>query len=108
METIKFSDWKKLDIRVAKIKEVKDHPKADKLYILKVDTGVKEIDIVAGIKSDYAKDDLVGKKIIVFTNLEHAKLRGVESEGMLLAATNDDKVVLLMPEKDIEVGSRIE
>ena len=108
METIKFSDWKKLDIRVAKIKEVKDHPKADKLYILKVDIGVEEINIVVGIKSNYTKDELVGKKIIVFTNLEHAKLRGVESEGMLLAATNNNEVVLLTPEKDIEVGSKVE
>jgi len=108
METIKFSDWKKLDIRVAKIKEVKDHPKADKLYILKVDIGVEEINIVVGIKSNYTKDELVGKKIIVFTNLEHAKLRGVESEGMLLAATNNNEVVLLIPEKDIEVGAKVE
>jgi len=108
METIKFSDWKKLDIRVAKIKEVKDHPKADKLYILKVDIGVGEINIVVGIKSNYTKDELVGKKIIVFTNLEHAKLRGVESEGMLLAATNNNEVVLLIPEKDIEVGAKVE
>ena len=108
METIKFSDWKKLDIKVSEIKEVKDHPKADKLYILKVVTGVKEIEIVAGIKSNYTKEELVGKKIIVFTNLEHAKLRGVESGGMLLAATNNNEAVLLIPDKDIEVGARVE
>lgn len=108
METIKFSDWKKLDIRVGEIKEVGAHPNADNLYLLKVDVGGKELNIVAGVKDAYSRDELVGKKIIVFTNLEHAKLRGVESEGMLLAAVRDNKVVLLTPEKNIEVGAKVE
>lgn len=104
---IEFKDWKELDIRVGEIKEVKDHPNADKLLILKVDVG-KEIQLVAGIKNNYNKKELIGKKIVVFTNLEPAVLRGVKSEGMLLAAVKEDKVVLLTPEKDIDNGAKIE
>ncbi len=104
---IEFKDWKELDIRIGEIKEVKDHPNADKLLILKVDVG-KEIQLVAGIKNNYSKKELIGKKIVVFTNLEPAELRGVKSEGMLLAAVKDKEVVLLVPEKDIANGARIE
>jgi len=104
---IEFKDWKELDIRIGEIKEAKDHPNADKLLILKVDVG-KEIQLVAGIKKNYSKKELIGKKIVVFTNLEPAVLRGVKSEGMLLAAVKDDKVVILVPEEDIANGARIE
>ena len=104
---IEFKDWKELDIRIGQIKEVKDHPNANKLLILKVDVG-KEIQLVAGVKNNYSKKELIGKKIVVFTNLEPAVLRGVKSEGMLLAAVKDDKVVILIPEKDIDNGARIE
>ncbi len=104
---IEFEDWKKLDIRIGEIKEVKNHPNADKLYILKVDVG-EEIQIVAGIKNGYEEKDLIGKKIVVITNLKPVKLRGVESQGMLLAAVEEEKIVLLIPEKDISNGTRIE
>ena len=65
--------------------------------------------LVAGIKKYYTKEELVGKKVIVFANLEPAVIRGVKSEGMLLAAVNDDEssVILLTPEKDVDVGSRV-
>jgi len=74
-----------LDLRVAKILGVEDHPNADKLAVLKIDLGVKRT-IVAGIKGFYKKEELVGKNIVVVKNLKPAKLRGVESRGMLLAA----------------------
>ncbi len=105
---IKFEDWKKLDIRIGEVKEVKDHPNADKLYILKVNIGGSEIQVVSGLREYYSKKDLKGKKFVFFVNLEPVNLRGEKSEGMILAAVKDKKVVLLKLEKDIEVGSKIE
>ena len=105
--TIKFKDWQSLDFRVAEILEVKDHPNADKLYVLKIKIDDEERTIVAGIKEHYSKEELKGKKIIVFTNLEPVELRGVKSEGMLLAAGKDYKCVLLTVDKDIESGAKI-
>ena len=105
---VSYEDWKRLNLKVGVIEEVKDHPDADKLYLLKVNAGSEEKNLVAGIKKDYTKKELIGKKIIVFCNLEPAELRGVKSDGMLLAAVKHGKVVLISPEKDIEVGSKIE
>jgi len=79
-----------------------------------VDIGSEEKQIVAGIKDFYNEKELEGKQIIVFTNLEPAKLRGVESQGMLLAAVERDskgkeqKVILLQPEKECKEGARVE
>ena len=102
-----FNEWQKLDIRIGRIKEIKDHPEADKLYILKIDIG-KEIQLVAGLKQHYKKEELLNKKIVVLTNLEPKKLRGVESQGMLLAADNGKGIIsILIPDKDIEIGSVI-
>jgi methionine--tRNA ligase beta chain len=111
MENINFNEWSKLDLRVAKIKKVEDIENADKLYKLEIDLG-KELGkriICAGIKQHYTKEELKGKLIIVFTNLEPRTMKGIKSEGMLLATTseNHDKVILLSPEKDIEVGSKV-
>ncbi len=108
MAEISFEDWKKLDIRIGQIKEVKDHPDADKLVILKVDIGNETRTLVAGIKKYYSNKDLIGKKVAVFTNLKPATLRGIKSEGMILAAVDKDNVVLLSPEKDIENGAVIQ
>mgnify|MGYP001605177579 FL=1 len=110
MEHIKFSDWKRIDLRIGEIKSVKEHPNADKLFILLIDlgTGEHDIQLVAGLKGHYDEDELIGKKIIVVANLEPALIRGIESQGMLLAAIFKNKVVLLGPEKDIEVGAKIE
>lgn len=109
-EHIKFNDWKKLDLRVGKIKAVKDHPNANKLYILLVDLGNVEQDIqlLAGLKENYKPNELIGKKVIVFRNLEPAVIRGIESAGMILAATSNNKIVLISPEKDIDLGAKIE
>lgn len=106
-EKIKFSDWQRLDIRVGEILQVDDHPNADKLYVLMVDIGDKKIQLVAGLKSYYSKEDLLGKKIVVFVNLESATIRGVASQGMLLAAEKDGKVLFLTPEKDIKNGAKV-
>ena len=110
MEKIKFSDWQKLDLRVGKILDVKNHPNADKLNLIEVDLGKEKRTLVAGIKQYYKPEELKGKLCIIFTNLEPADIRGVKSEGMILAAVNNDnsKVILLAPEKDIELGSKVE
>ena len=106
---INFKEWEKLDLRVGQIKEVKQHPNADKLLLLRVDLGEKEIQLVAGIKQYYSNEELKDKKIVVITNLEPAMLRGQKSEGMLLAADDkaNNKVVLICPEKDVPVGTKI-
>jgi len=92
---------KKLDLRIGEIKKVKEHPNADKLYITRVDIGDEERTLVAGLKPYYEKDEMEGKKIVVVANLESAKLRGIESEGMMLAAQEDDVVSLLEPKGEI-------
>ncbi len=104
---IPFNDFKKLDIRVGRILDVNNHPKADKLLVLKIDIGDEVRTIVAGIKNYYEREDLMDKKVIVITNLEQKELRGIKSEGMILAADKDDKVVLLVPDEDIKEGAVI-
>ena len=99
----------KLNLKVGKIKEVNEHPDADKLYLLKVDIG-KTIQLVAGLKKHYSKEELQGKKIVVVCNLEPAKLRGEKSEGMLLAADNGKEIGLLTvkkskPGEQVMIGS---
>ncbi len=108
-ETIKFKEWQKLDLRVGKIINVQEHENADKLYILEVDLGSERRKLVAGLKPYYKPEELLGKLCVVFCNLEPAVIRGVKSEGMILAAVSEDSkhVVLLQPEKDIELGSKI-
>jgi methionine--tRNA ligase beta chain len=106
--TISIQDFSEIDLRVAEIKTVEEHPDADKLLVLKIDAGGGEKQLVAGIKNHYSAEELIGRKIIVVNNLAPAVLRGVESQGMLLAAKDDDKVVLLTTEKDVKPGSRVQ
>ena len=86
--------------------ETKDHPGADKLYILQILLGDEKRQLVAGLKEYYSKEDLLNKKIIVVTNLKPAKLRGIESQGMLLAAEDKEDVGLLTV-KDSKPGDSI-
>ncbi|MBU0461306.1 MAG: class I tRNA ligase family protein, partial [Nanoarchaeota archaeon] len=88
-----------IDLRVAKILSVSDHPDAKKLYVLQIDLGTEKRQLVAGIKENYKPEELKDKKIIVVCNLKPANLRGVESQGMLLAAEKDDVVGLLTVSK---------
>ena len=105
--TIDFDDFEKMDLRVAEIQKIEDIDGADKLYKLEINLGDEVRIICAGIKEFYSHDELKGKKIIVLTNLKPRKLRGIESKGMLLAASNKDhtKISLISPDQDIEVGS---
>lgn len=104
---VTFDEFQKLDLRIALIKEVKSHPDADKLMILIIDVGGEEKQIVAGLKAYYKNEELVGKKVVVVNNLQPAKLRGVESNGMLLAADTGNDVVILVPERDVAIGSKV-
>jgi len=109
--TISFSDWEKLDIRVGKILEVEEIPDSDKLYKLIVDFG-KEIGkrtICAGLREYIPKENLKGKKSIFLINLEPRSLRGVESQGMILAAGNkeDDVFTILEPSQDLDEGTKV-
>lgn len=104
---VTYDEFKRLDLRVARILEVSPHPNADKLYLLKIDLGNNQRQIVAGIRNAYTPEELVGKQIAVITNLEPAVIRGVESEGMLLAATDENGVVILTPQKEVKAGSVI-
>ena len=98
-------ELKPLDLRVAKIIEAREHPNADRLIILDIDLGDEERQIVAGIAGKYALDELDGRHIVVVANLQPARLRGEESQGMLLAAQGDDTLGLLFA--DAEPGTRL-
>lgn len=103
---IPLEEFKKLDLKIAEIVQAEPHPNADRLWVLKIRVGSEERQIVAGIRKFYASDQLVGKKIVLVANLEPATIRGVQSDGMLLAASSPEgSVVLLVPEKDIPSGS---
>jgi methionyl-tRNA synthetase len=105
-EEMIFEDFEKLDLRVGEIKSSSNHPEAEKLLVLEVDIG-EDITLVAGLKGYYELEDLVGKKIVVVSNLKPAKLRGIKSQGMLLAADQGDDVVLLTPAGDAKPGERV-
>jgi len=98
-------DFKKIELVVAQIKEVKEHPNADRLYVLQVDTGKDVRQIVAGIRKAYTPDQLVGRRVVLVANLEAAVIRGETSNGMLLAASDADGMALLAPDKEIALGS---
>jgi len=100
-----IDDFRKLDLRIAEIKEVNEHPNADKLLILTLDLGDRQKQVVAGIKSFYSRDELLGKQVVLVDNLEPAILRGVESQGMILAGSDENTLAILNPEKKLKLGS---
>ena len=104
---VTFEEFKKLDIITAKVDNVREHPNADKLLVLKVDTGGAKKEIVAGIKRYYSKEELIGKDIVMVNNLEPATIRGVQSNGMLLAVQDEDRITILMPERPTKAGSKV-
>ncbi|MGA1819794.1 MAG: methionine--tRNA ligase [Thermoplasmatota archaeon] len=110
MENVSFEEFMKLDLRVGHILSVEEHPNADKLYVIKVDLGEEEPrTLVAGLRNYYQRGDMEGKKVIVVSNLEPRKMRGITSHGMLLAAEDNEVVTLLTidPMKEVPPGSKI-
>ena len=77
------------------------------LYVLKVDTGSEEKQLIAGIKGSYTKEELTGKRVVIVNNLETATIRGEESQGMVLAASDDNGIVVITPDKDVALGSKV-
>ncbi len=108
--SISIQDFAEIDLRVAEIKAVEEHPNADKLLVLKIDIGDggEERQLVAGIKECYSPEQLIGKKIIVVSNLAPAVIRGVESQGMLLAARDGKDIAVITTERDIKPGSKVQ
>ena len=100
-----IEDFRKIELIVAQIKEVREHPNADKLYVIKVDTGKDERQIVAGIRLKYTKEELVGRRVVLVANLQPAVIRGEESNGMVLAATDEAGVCLVSLEREVALGS---
>ena len=95
------------ELRTARVMEARDHPNADRLLVLRIDLGSEERQIVAGIVGHYSLEELVDKPIVVVANLQHAKLRGEVSEGMLLAAENEEGRLGLLLAPDAVPGTPV-
>ena len=104
---VSINDFQQLEIRIAQVLDAQPHPNADRLFVLKIKVGEVEKQIVAGIRTSYAADQLIGKKIVVVNNLEPAVIRGVESQGMLLAASDDKGHSVLTPDRDVSSGAQV-
>jgi len=104
---VSFDEFKRIDLRVAEVKSCEPHPNADKLWVLRVDLGEEERQLVAGLRGVYEAEQLIGRKIIIVANLAPANLRGVDSEGMLLAAADEGVVSLLSLDKDLPPGAKV-
>ncbi len=99
-----IEDFKKVELRTAEVVTAEPHPNADRLIVLRVRVGETERQIVAGIRQHYAPEQLVGKTVVIVFNLEPAQLRGVESQGMILAVRDGERVVVLTTEKPVASG----
>ena len=104
---ITIEDFRKLELKVAQIKEVSEHPNADRLYVITLDVGEKTRQVVAGIRGSYQKEELIGKQVVLVDNLEPVVLRGVESQGMILAASDESGVSIVSPLKEMKLGSMV-
>lgn len=102
-----IDDFARLDLRIATVVQAEAHPNADRLLKLQIDLGSERRQLVAGIASWYRPEDLIGRRIVVVTNLKPARLRGELSQGMLLAASDGETVSILRPDQDLPPGSRV-
>lgn len=108
MQEINLEDFEKIDLRIGKIISVEEIPNASKLYKLQVDLGAEKRQLVAGIKEFYSREELLGKQIIVMANMKPAKIKGIESQGMLLAVKTKEGYALVASDREAELGARIE
>jgi tRNA-binding protein len=104
---ISIDEFRKVELKIATIRSAEAHPNADKLMVLQIDLGSEQRQICAGIRNHYAPEELIGKQIVVVANLETAMLRGLESQGMLLAASDKGRVIILTPERTVAPGSKV-
>jgi methionyl-tRNA synthetase len=107
-DPITIDDFAKVELRVVTVEKAEPHPNADKLLVLTVRLGSETRTVVSGIRAHYAPEDLVGRKLVLVTNLQPARLRGVESQGMILAAQDDaGRLGLVTLDKDLPDGSEV-
>jgi methionyl-tRNA synthetase len=107
-DQIAYTDFKALDLVVGTVLSVEDHPNADKLFVLQVDIGEEEPrQLLAGLRGYYAAEELQGRQLVVLANLQPAVMRGMESQGMLLAAQEGETVAIISPEKPLAPGSKV-
>lgn len=104
---ITIDQFRSVELRVGTVRSAEPHPNADRLLVLRVDVGGEERQLVAGIRAHYDPAGLVGRQVVVVANLAPAMLRGVESQGMVLAASDGDRVVLLRPDDAVAPGSTV-
>src|SRR5438128_1021200 len=96
---ISIDEFRNVELRMATVKSAEPHPNADRLLVLQIDLETEQHQICAGIRNHYTPEELVGKQIVVIANLETAKLHSMESQRMLLAASDEDRMIILTPEK---------
>lgn len=104
---ITFEDFSKLEIRIGKVLDAEKVEGTDKLIKLKIDLGTEKRQIVAGIAESYKPEKLIGKELPILVNLEPKKFRGLESQGMILAADMNGKPILMHPDKEVPPGSLV-
>lgn len=104
---ITIEQFKQVELRIATVLAAEPHPNADRLVVLQVDLGNERRQLVAGIRAHYEPAALVGRQIVVVANLEPAVLRGVDSQGMLLAAAGGERTVLLRPDEPVPPGTAV-
>jgi methionyl-tRNA synthetase len=107
MEEVTIDEFARMDLRIARVLEVEKVEGSKNLLKIQIDIGSEKRQIVAGIAQQYSPEDLQGKDIVVIVNLKPAKIRGIESNGMLLAAEEGEDVVLVVPDRKIDVGSGV-
>lgn len=102
-----IEQFKALELKVARVAEAKKHPNADRLLVLTVEVGAERKEMVAGIALHYQPEQLVGKRVVVVNNLEPAVIRGVTSQGMVLAAHDGEVLTLVSPERPVASGATV-
>lgn len=105
-EYIQFDDFTKVEFKIGEVIKAEEIPNAEKLLKLSVDLGNENRQIIAGIKSAYSPDELVGKQVVIVANLEPKSMMGLESQGMILAA-DSDRPVLISPEVKVKKGAKV-
>lgn len=107
MREVPYSDFQKLDLRIGKIENVEEVEGLDRIYQLVVDLGREKRTLLAGLKETHQPYELLGKSVVVVTNLEPREIKGINSQGMLLCAVSGEKPVLLIPEEEVKPGSKV-
>ncbi|MBP1684063.1 MAG: methionyl-tRNA synthetase [Deltaproteobacteria bacterium] len=106
--TISIDDFRNIELRVGTVTAAAAHPNADRLLVLTIELGSEQRQLVAGIRAHYEPQELVGKQVVVVANLQPATLRGVQSQGMLLAASDEQgRLAIVTPEKPVSNGAPV-